>query len=158
MINFVKGDATQPQGSGMKVIAHICNDSGGWGKGFVLALSKRWPRDREESPEDHYRHWFKTKVDFGLGKVQFVTPDKYIVVANMVAQHGTKTGSSGPPIRYDALKKCLAAVAEKARSAGASVHMPRIGCGLAGGRWDKVEPLIEETMSDLSVTIYDYGG
>jgi len=22
----------------------------------------------------------------------------------------------------------------------AKVHMPRIGCGLAGGTWDKIEP------------------
>jgi hypothetical protein len=29
-----------------KLICHICNDLGGWGKGFVLALSRRW-----EGPE-----------------------------------------------------------------------------------------------------------
>ncbi|MEV6001124.1 Appr-1-p processing protein, partial [Streptomyces griseomycini] len=27
---------------GVKVIAHVCNDIGGWGKGFVLAVSRRW--------------------------------------------------------------------------------------------------------------------
>ena len=35
-IHYIKGDATQPQAKGNKVIAHICNDLGGWGKGFVL--------------------------------------------------------------------------------------------------------------------------
>ena len=42
----------QPQVSadGNKVIAHICNDGGGWGKGFVLAVSARWPE-----PEREYR-------------------------------------------------------------------------------------------------------
>lgn len=156
MIKFIKGDATQPQGSGVKIIAHICNDRGGWGKGFVLALSKRWPRDRDDSPEKHYRIWHKLKTDFRLGEVQYVMPEKYIIVANMVAQHGMKTGSNGPPIRYDALKECLAKVATQARNANASIHMPRIGCGLAGGKWEKVEPLINETMGDLEVTVYDY--
>ncbi len=47
------------------------------------------------------------------------------------------------------------AVAERA-----SVHMPRIGCGLAGGKWEVVEPLIEEHLSakGVAVTIYDFGG
>ena len=40
-ILYIKGDATAPIGSGVKVITHICNDIGGWGKGFVLALSKK---------------------------------------------------------------------------------------------------------------------
>jgi hypothetical protein len=35
--------------------------------------------------------------------------------------------------------------------------MPRIGCGLAGGRWDRVEPLITSQLihNGVSVTIYD---
>jgi hypothetical protein len=36
--------------------------------------------------------------------------------------------------------------------------MPRIGCGLAGGEWSRVEPLILSHLSDqgLAVTIYDF--
>ena len=36
--------------------------------------------------------------------------------------------------------------------------MPRIGCGLAGGRWEKVEPLVRTRLSDrgISVTVYDH--
>jgi len=39
----------------------------------------------------------------------------------------------------------------------ASVHMPRIGCGLAGGTWDQFQPLIEETLlaANIPVFIYD---
>ena len=35
--------------------------------------------------------------------------------------------------------------------------MPRIGCGLAGGTWDKMEPKIvkELTEKEISVTVYD---
>ncbi|EPJ40147.1 hypothetical protein STAFG_2811 [Streptomyces afghaniensis 772] len=37
--------------------------------------------------------------------------------------------------------------------------MPRIGCGLAGGKWSRVEPLIEERLirRGISVTVYDHG-
>lgn len=153
-ITYLRGDATCPQAKGPKIICHICNDIGGWGKGFVLALSKRW-----KQPESEYRAWYAERRDrgFALGAVQFVPVESTIWVANMIGQHGLKTGSSGPPIRYDAVRQCLLKVAEKARELGASVHMPRIGCGLAGGQWTKIEPLITEQLlfSDIPVTVYD---
>jgi O-acetyl-ADP-ribose deacetylase (regulator of RNase III) len=154
-IQYIDGDATCPQAKGIKIICHICNDIGGWGKGFVLAISRRW-----EAPERSYREWYnqRNKNDFGLGAVQFVQVEPYIWVVNMVAQRGTRTGSKGPPIRYDALTKCLQKVAMKAAELHASIHMPRIGCGLAGGKWQLVEPLVVQNLCDqgLSVTVYDF--
>jgi hypothetical protein len=40
-IQYIAGDATAPIGDGNKIIAHVCNDIGAWGAGFVLAISKR---------------------------------------------------------------------------------------------------------------------
>ncbi|MFD9821428.1 CsbD family protein [Streptomyces violascens] len=64
-----RGDATSPQGKGVKLIAHVCNDLGGWGKGFVVSISRRWPE-----PEASYRRWHRERSgnDFGMGAVQFV--------------------------------------------------------------------------------------
>lgn len=157
-IKFIKGDATQPQAKGIKFIAHICNNLGGWGRGFVLSISKRW-----EQPEEHYRLWHKFRHNalvpddnFELGNIQIVSVEKYIFVINMIAQHGMKSGSKGPPIRYDALRKCLEKTAEQAIKYKASIHMPRIGTGLSCGKWELIEPIIQETMKDLDVTVYDY--
>ena len=154
-INYIKGDATCPQARGVKIICHICNDIGGWGKGFVLAVSRRW-----DAPEAEYRTWYASGRDggFALGAVQFVQVEPYIWVANMIAQRGVKSGSSGPPIRYEAVAACLLQVAAKAKELGASVHMPRIGCGLAGGNWTKIEPLIAEHLvkDGAAVTVYDF--
>lgn len=148
----MKGDATSPQAKGVKVIAHVCNDVGGWGKGFVLAVSRRWTE-----PEAEYRAWYRGRAenDFGLGAVQFVQVERYVWVANMVAQRGIRPSRSGPPIRYYALDRALEAVGGKALELSASVHMPRIGCGLAGGRWELVEPLIERRLAKVSVTVYE---
>jgi hypothetical protein len=33
--------------------------------------------------------------------------------------------------------------------------MPRIGCGLAGGTWDKVEPIVLKELAGLDVFVYD---
>ena len=39
----------------------------------------------------------------------------------------------------------------------ASVHMPRIGCGLAGGKWELIEQIIKEELitKEIAVTVYD---
>ncbi|GAA4206372.1 hypothetical protein GCM10022220_20020 [Actinocatenispora rupis] len=39
------------------------------------------------------------------------------------------------------------------------MHLPRIGCGLAGGRWDRIEPLVAAELTDrgIPVTVYDTG-
>ena len=154
-INYIKGDATVPQAKGNKIIAHICNNLGGWGKGFVLAVSKRWPE-----PEQEYRKWHRNRANnnFELGNIQIVQVEKYIYVANMLGQQGMKTGSKGAPIRYESVKKCLERLSEEATTLNASVHMPRIGCGLAGGKWEKIEPLIKESLinNNISTTVYDF--
>ena len=154
-INYVKGDATSPQAEGPKIIAHICNNIGGWGKGFVLAISKRWPE-----PEKDYRLWHRKRSenDFELGNIKIVQVSADIYVANMIGQQGIKRGSNGVPIRYEAVESCLQQLAAEAQKLGASVHMPRIGCGLAGGKWTKIEPLIQSTLlaEETPTIVYDF--
>ena len=123
------------------------------GKGFVLALSHRWP-----GPEEAYRAWHRDRAanDFALGAVQFVEVGADLWVANMIAQHGFRGGSKNPPIRYDAVASCLANVASRADEVRASVHMPRIGCGLAGGTWELIEPIILSALVGRGTAVYVY--
>jgi hypothetical protein len=154
-INYQKGDATQPQGDGLKILIHVCNDIGGWGKGFVMALSKRW-----KAPKNAYRDWYESKEDFEMGSVQFVKVADDIVVGNMIGQKGIYKDKSGePPIRYDAIRVNLQKVADYALAHNAIVHAPRFGPGLAGGKWEIIESLIQEELiaKGVAVTIYDFG-
>lgn len=148
-IQYVTGDATCPVDSGNKIIAHICNDIGAWGAGFVLALSKRWPQPEEEYLKEKWLN------GLSLGTVGLVQVERDIWVANMVAQRDIRSYRGVPPIRYGALKKCLATVALHAKELQASVHLPRIGCGLAGGEWEIIESLIQETFADVPIFVYD---
>jgi len=153
-ISFIQGDATKPVGDGPYIIAHICNDEGRWGKGFVLAVSGRW-----KQPEEHYRQQFKQNPKPRLGDVQFVEVQPQTTVANIIGQHGIKRGNGGlAPIRYDAVEQGLAKVAAFALKQRASVHMPRIGCGLAGGSWEEIEPIINRTLTNkgVEVVVYDF--
>lgn len=152
MIEYLTGDATSPTGSGNKLICHIVNNIGAWGAGFVLSLSAKWPQ-----VEKDFRWWASHGItaNYFLSHTQYVQVEQNIWVANMVAQNGIRSNDNPHPLDYKALEICLTNVAATARYENASIHMPRIGCGLAGGSWDKVGNLIEMTMKELPVTIYD---
>lgn len=87
----------------------------------------------------------------------------------MIGQRGVRGASNPSPIRYDALDTALAKLAAYAKGfedacndkcvAGISVtsafHMPRIGCGLAGGEWCKVEALLIKNLAGRRIVVYD---
>lgn len=152
MIRYAVGDATRPLGDGPRIIVHVCNDIGGWGAGFVLALSARW-----KEPEQRYREWHRRGGDppFALGAVQLVEVEPELWVANLVGQEGVAWSDGAPPVRYEAIRAGLEAVAALVRERGATIHMPRIGAGLAGGSWPRIEEIIEDALADLDVTVYD---
>lgn len=122
------------------LIIHVCNNKGGWGKGFVISLSSFSPR-----PENFYRKRYK-EGGCQLGQVQFVKLNN-IYVANMIAQNGYKTSFNPIPLKYDALKECLIKVKEFGESINADIYAPRFGAGLAGGDWVEIEKIIKDTFS-----------
>ena len=155
MINYVKGDATEPIGSGTKIIVHVCNDIGKWGAGFVLALSNKW-----SEPEAQYKSIKPERRK--LGMIQYVNVESDTIVVNMIGQHTCSPNLFGvPPVRYEAIGVCLRKVAEFAGAIAdggreVSIHMPEIGCGLAGGKWSIMEKVIENAVGDIPVTCYEF--
>jgi len=205
-INYKQGDLFEllPDGPVCKVVPHVCNDIGGWGSGFVVAISKRWPIEMGvASPEWAYRQWFDGNqnpvqiitsnllrdgkagvVDFKLGEIQWVYPDRPFVnggrqateqdsplmIVNMVAQSSTIGANPGSkPIRYEALVSCMGHVRNycvrrnaellgKCTNKPAEIHCPKFGSDRAGGTWEFIEELIAELWlaHDIPVTVYEY--
>jgi len=94
-----------------------------------------------------------------LGNVQFVKAADDIWVANMIAQRDIKPDKDGlPPIRYSFVSECLERVSHFAKRQNASVHMPRIGCGLAGGQWTEIEEIVNSELiaHEIATTVYDF--
>ncbi len=154
-IEHLIGDATNPVGDkGMKFIAHCCNNVGGWGAGFVVALSRRWGM-----PELIYRKWAQERpfeMREGLGKIQVVPVEKDIMVVNIIGQQGIGPSKGIPPIRYEALEEGFEktqTIMEGYSNKNPTLHMPRIGAGLAGGDWAKIEKIISKT---IKFPIYVY--
>jgi Zn-dependent peptidase ImmA (M78 family) len=152
-IKYLIGDASEPRSAGKRMIVQIVNDKALiWGAGFSRQLRKKWPRAQAE-----FRGWaLARKQEFKLGGVHMVRIDESTTLASVVAQHGYGP-SDHPRIRYSALSESLRTVSERAVAIGAAIQMPRIGTGLAGGSWEIVEEIIEDSLCrlGLSVTVCD---
>jgi O-acetyl-ADP-ribose deacetylase (regulator of RNase III) len=164
-VQYVKGDATEPVGGGMKVIVHSCNNGGGWGAGFVLALDQKWRK-----PGDVYAEWSKNlshakgmykDVPFELGYVMMVPVEADITVANLIGQGWSNAKQGGPPVSYEALREGFESIRNFLENTPgyekATIHMPRIGAVLGGGDWKTIEKIIQEEFCDhgIAVTVYD---
>jgi len=151
-IEFLLGDVLTPRGQGRKVITHVVSDATpNWGgRGVALAIKKKWPASQEA-----FKQWF-SQSRRRLGEVHFCAVEHELEIATMICQHGYGP-SDVPRIRYAALEVALEAVAVRARANRASIHMPRVGCGQAGGSWMLVEELVNSALvgANLSVTVYD---
>lgn len=148
MISYLVGDATEPV-IGPSIICHVCNNLGVWGAGFTGALSRRW-----REPEQRYRAEFAKSLKPISGEVQIVRVQAGLYVANMIAQDGLPSRLRPCVIDYRALRNCLNWLARYAERDW-SFHMPRIGCGIAGGRWADVLAIVAEELSAFHVTVYD---
>lgn len=159
MINYINGDLfDQPKLSGNIIIPHIVNNIGAWGSGFVIPLGEAHPIAKEAYLND-YRAYKNAKLPM-LGVCRVVNCDHGIYVANMCAQTGIMSHSTGDrlsvnhkPIRYAALIKCMQKVAGAAHYLDASIVAPKFGSDRAGGTWEFIEELIEEIWCNVKVTI-----
>ena len=129
-IQFVTGDATEPRGSGARILAHVVNDATpNWGAGFGRVVQKKWP-----GAQQAFRESWSAASRLRLGDAFFSELDDGLTICQMICQHGYGS-SENPRIRYAALRDCLITLRDRALGESASVHMPRIGTGEAGGSW-----------------------
>ena len=149
------------------MIAHVCNNQGAAGAGFVLPLAAKYP-----TAIAMYYNWYKRHMHlrhddvycrkfyeqaFGLGSIQIVAVDNHVYVANMVAQIlGGKR-----PLYYNHLVHCMDTIAEQAlevKDFPSNIICPQFGAGLAGGNWDFIEELINDcwVRVGLEVTVVRY--
>jgi O-acetyl-ADP-ribose deacetylase (regulator of RNase III) len=152
-ITYLRGDVTQPRGTGLRIICHVVNDRAArWGGGFARVVRRCFPEVQED-----FLSWTQTHRDqFALGNSRYCSIGETLAVFSMICQQGLGP-SRKPRIRYAAMKECLDELADIAVERAASIHMPRIGCGQAGGSWTIVSELVEEALCSrgVPVTVYD---
>ncbi len=151
-ITFLQGDAGQPRGSGERIVAQLVNDSAfTWGGGFSLLVREKWP-----AAQRAFRAWAEhERRNLRLGNVHFGKAVENVTIASLIAQHGYGP-SPRPRIRYVALRTCLEQLGRYAAEREATVHMPRIGSGQAGGSWNVIRELVQDAVCSQNVKVFVY--
>jgi O-acetyl-ADP-ribose deacetylase (regulator of RNase III) len=123
------------------------------GAGIALQIKRKWPK-----VDEAYREACEgqTKDHNFLGKVLFCKADDETVVANLFGQFATS--GSERMTNYEALYSGLEKVAGWARENNVKVGLPyKMSSALAGGNWNIVFMMVQETLGDLAVVV-NYGG
>jgi len=152
-IRTVHGNVLEPRNGGAKIICQLVNDKAiKWGGGIARKMAKRFPKAEARFSDA----MIKLPQDARLGSVIFSQADDDITIASLIAQEGFGP-SLFPRIRYAALGSCFESVVLRATEHSATIHMPKIGTGVAGGDWSTIEEMLDDVMvrADLSVTIYE---
>jgi O-acetyl-ADP-ribose deacetylase (regulator of RNase III) len=139
-IIYVKGDVTAAKED---VIAHGVNCKSVMGSGVALALLKKWPRVRKD--------YLKQK--WVLGYVQYVPVEEDKYVANCATQFEYWPRDK-VHADYGAIEQCMKNLHGTCTWNKYSLAMPKIGAGLAGGDWNRIEKIINDVFHDMEVKVY----
>ncbi|MCU1579101.1 MAG: putative Zn peptidase [Rhodoglobus sp.] len=152
-LDFVVSDLLEvAEGRTPVIFAHVVSGSvRTWNHvGAAGTLAKAFPDFAQA-----FRAWtIASPRNLDLGGLHFVErdiADRKVGVASLVAQEGF--GGGGPRLRYDALEESLAKLADLATTRQAEIHLPRLGAGQAGGRWDEVERLVVSYLVDAGLKV-----
>lgn len=93
---------------------------------------------------------------FSLGDISVysaIPNELYIVSAITQEFYGREPNTRY--VSYDAIDRCFARVFELADHSGLSVHIPKIGAGLAQGNWGIISTIIHTIQGDVTVKCWE---
>ena len=169
MIKYVDGDLIKLGKEGkFDVIVHGCNCMSTMGAGIAPQMAKafgcdrfemeRWGRDINKLGNiDHQTFVLGEHAIWSLEDAKNNRNEPELTVVNAYTQYSYgrnhKDGLSAP-FDYEAFTLCM----RKINTVFAEKHigMPKIGAGLAGGDWEKIEKIIEKELRFCEVTIVNY--
>lgn len=148
MIKYIKGNVLR---SPAQIIAHGCNCRGGFGSGIAATIKREFPQVAQA-----YLEKFNT-VGWTLGEIQLVEvgPDKFFANCATQDRYGSPRGGK-VYVDYPAVKKVMEQLKSYSLLYNYTVAMPKIGAGLAGGDWSKIEAIINEVFQEIEVWVYIY--
>lgn len=156
----VSGDliSLAKQGS-FDVIAHGCNCLCVMGAGLAPQVAKAFGCDNfylekvvsmEKLGDIDYETFvLGENAIWNLENADNKKGEPELVVVNAYTQY-----SPGPNLDYEALTICLRKINNTFK--GLHIGLPQIGCGIAGGDWERVKSIIQKELVDMNVTIVIY--
>jgi O-acetyl-ADP-ribose deacetylase (regulator of RNase III) len=148
MIEYIKDNILSTD---CRVIIHGCNAQGKMNSGVAKTIRNRFPQA--------YKEYISKYEESGLspGEIILAEEDGYLIVNAITQEFYGYDGKQY--ISYRALSECLKRLANhlpRSEYSDEPIAMPRIGCGLGGGDWTEIEPLIALYLRDFRVKVYDY--
>lgn len=139
-----KGDLLE---SDCDVIIHCCNCFNRMGSGIAKALADKYPGIREAD------NMTKAGDKKKLGSFSFYSEGD-VHIFNLYGQY--RYGTEKRQVNYEALIKGLYSIKkfiEESEIDVRKIGTYQLGCGLAGGNWEIVKPIIEEVFP-IEILVY----
>lgn len=145
MIRYVQGDLLA---SNLQVIAHGCNCQGVMGSGIARQIKEKYPNVYEVYKLKHQ------VMGLELGTILPVrTLDNRLVINCMTQSNYGRNNQVY--VDYNAVESCIAAINHNVSNWEVSeVGFPKIGAGLGGGDWNKIEDIIVRNAKNFIPVVY----
>lgn len=138
------------------IIAHGCNCFCTMKSGIAGEIAKRYPHIALVD-------LFTERGDvskLGTYSNDYVwNEDYYFEVYNMYTQFKYGRDKNIRYVDYDAVQECFKNLAHELKclhKEDRRIGIPKIGAGLANGRWDIISCIIEEQMEGFDITVVEY--
>ena len=143
-IKYIKGDLLEAR---EEILLHSCNSLGVMGAGVAKLIREKWPKAYQD-----YRDSYDS-YGLPLGSIVSSKQSDGKIILNAITQD--TIGKTGVHVSYWAVANVLYQLDQRliVRN-GATVAMPMIGSGLAGGEWSVIEAIIENTAKNFQPVVY----
>lgn len=131
------------------VIAHGCNCFCAMGSGIAPQMAAAFGCDKFLMES----HLYKGDLN-KLGDIDFEVFNPFkdtLIIVNAYTQYSVAKEPGDVALDYEALTLCMRKI--NYNFTGRRVGLPQIGCGLAGGDWDRVKQIIQTELKDCEVTV-----
>lgn len=147
MLKTIRGNLiTLAKQGQFDAIAHGCNCFNNMGAGIAKSIKQEFP----EAYEVDYNTVKGDKRKLG-GYTEVFIPEYDLIVFNLYTQYHYGMGKAN--IDYRALAQCMEKLSIDYPNL--IIGMPKIGAGLAGGDWSKIEPIIERYLPNTIIVEWD---
>jgi len=150
-MRYIKGDLVKlAQQDYFDVIVHGCNCFCTMGAGVAKTIKQVFPEAYKADCQT--RKGDRSKLGTYTSAECITKSGSNITVINAYTQF--RYGRDKQHVNYKAVEKALRTV--NMNNQHFRIGLPKIGCGLAGGDWTRVESIIDDVMNDCDVTIVEY--
>ena len=157
MYKEIEGDLIELALSGhFDVIAHGCNCFCTMGAGIAPQMVKAFGCDKFKMEGIEYKGDINKLgcIDYGIYEGFDLKSEYILTIVNAYTQYGfgrNHSNGTQTPLDYEALVLSMRKINYQFK--GMHIGLPQIGCGLAGGDWNRVKTIIQNELKDCDVTI-----